>query len=155
MHTQWAEDRDSTYAWVPKLATLPIEVHDTVANADADETVAHVLNGTDASRYSLANPAAPSLAETQRIVLYVGGETLPVNKTYCDATPSMRPVKVAPDRVLLGSALCDGPRLVVTERQELAGSVADNAIDDVQSRLEVALELARDSNEVKSPYAGE
>ena len=133
-HDRWARASDSVDVWSPKMASLPIEVHGSVPGADASRTVARIPNGTNAG----------SLASSQRIVLYVGGSTLPVNSTYCGVSPTLRSVRIPDDKVMMGAALCDGRRLVVTARQEFApAAVTDttmsHSIEELKTRLKFAL----------------
>jgi hypothetical protein len=160
MHTGWAEDRDSTFAWAPKIATLPLDVHGSIPGQTAAQTIATVPLAITSAAYSDTNPDAPNLMEAQRIVLYVGGDQLPVNTTYCDKSATLRTVKVVSGRVLLGAALCDGPRLVVTERQvvkpeAVTVTAMNSSIESAKKRLMVALEVGQDENTQKGPYAGE
>ena len=156
MHSRWAANKDSLDVWQPKMATLPIDVHGAIPGSSPDATLSAIRNATNSSVYAKAHPSASGLESQQRIVLYVGGETLPVNTTYCSATSTMRAVKLSTGRVLVGSALCDGSRLVVTARQEVEAEDATNAtmehtITTAKERLLVALRKGRNRNFLNSP----
>ena len=119
IHARWAKRRDSVDYWSPKLATLPINVHGTVPGSEYAETLARIPNGTNDDTYTQTG-ATSSLRSIPRLELYVGGNTLPVNVTYCDKTPTMRSVDIPAGKVMLAVAICDGPRLVATAREEFS-----------------------------------
>jgi hypothetical protein len=117
VHNRWAREDDSVDAWAPKLAILPIDVHGTIPGENEDQALQRIANSTDGVRYARGEGGG-SLLSAQRIVLYVGGDSLPVNTTYCDGTPTPRTIKIPAGKIMMGAALCDGSRLVVTVRQE-------------------------------------
>lgn len=119
VHSRWAKRRDSVDYWSPKLATIPINVHGTVPDSDYAETLARIPNGTNDYIYTQKGETT-ALRSTPRLELYVGGNMLPVNATYCDKTPTMRSVDVPANKVMLAVALCDGARLVATARDEFS-----------------------------------
>jgi hypothetical protein len=119
VHSRWAKQRDSVYYWSPKLATIPINVHGTVPDSDYAETLARIPNGTNDDIYTQRGETS-ALRSVPRLELYVGGNMLPVNVTYCDKTPTMRSVDIPAGKVMLAVAICDGPRLVATAREEFS-----------------------------------
>ena len=102
------------------MDTLPIEVHGSVPGSSPAQTLARVPNGTNDAAYAQRPGGAQSLATTRRIVLYIGGDTLPTNGTYCTASPVLRIASIASGKVMVATALCDGSRLVTTARREVA-----------------------------------
>jgi hypothetical protein len=119
VHARWAKRRDSVDYWSPKLATLPINVHGTVPGSEYAETLARIPNSTNDDIYTRGGET-PALSSMPRLELYVGGNRLPVNVTYCDKTPTMRSVDIPAGKVMLAVAICDGPRLVATAREEFS-----------------------------------
>jgi hypothetical protein len=119
VHARWARRQDSVDYWSPKLATIPINVHGNVPDSDAAQTLARIPNGTNDAIYERSG-ATPTLRSTPRLELYVGGNTLPVNVTYCDKIPTLRSVEIPKDKVMLAVAICDGARLVATAREEFS-----------------------------------
>jgi hypothetical protein len=119
VHARWAKRQDSVGYWAAKLATLPIDVHGNVPNSDYAETLARIPNGTNDAIYARKGETS-ALGSVARLELYVGGNTHPVDATYCDKTPTMRVVDIPAGKIMLAVAICDGPRLVATAREEFA-----------------------------------
>ena len=119
VHARWAKRQDSVSYWSPKLATLPINVHGTVPGSEAAETLARIPNGTNDAIYARKGETS-ALGSVARLELYVGGNTHPVDATYCDKTPTMRSVDIPAGKIMLAIAICDGPRLVATAREEFS-----------------------------------
>jgi hypothetical protein len=156
MHSQWAKEGDSVYYWTKKFQSLPIDVHGTVPGANSDETLTRIANGTSDLMYAESNESA-ALHSAQRLELYVGGSTLPINTTYCRATPTMRSVAIPSDTIMMGAAICDGSRLVVTAREEfrsdaLTSSTMPHTIKALKERLVVALSTSPAQEAVASRY---
>jgi hypothetical protein len=153
IHDRWARESDSVDTWTPKLGNIPIDVRGAVPGTDAEQTLERIPNGTDGAKYAKAGNAGTLLA-AQRIVLYVGGNTLPINSTYCDATPKMRTVTIPADKVMMGVALCDGPRVVVTARREFAlSAVMDKTMSHTIAELKYRLIFALSMSPSQIPKA--
>jgi hypothetical protein len=143
LHARWAKRRDSADYWSPKLATIPINVHGTAPDSDYAETVARIPNGTSDEIYTRGG-ATSALRSVPRLELYVGGNMLPVNVTYCDKTPTMRSVDIPAGKVMLAVAICDGPRLVATAREEfspdeVATHTMSHAVENMKAWLLYAI----------------
>ena len=143
VHARWAKRQDSVDYWSPKLATLPINVHGTVPDSDYAETLARIPNGTNDEIYARAG-ATSALRSVPRLELYVGGNRLPVNVTYCDKTPTMRSVNIPAGKVMLAVAICDGPRLVATAWEEyspdeVATHTMSHAVENMKAWLLYAI----------------
>jgi hypothetical protein len=143
IHARWAKRRDSVDYWSPKLATIPINVHGTAPDSDYAETVARIPNGTNDEIYTRGG-ATSALRSVPRLELYVGGNMLPVNVTYCDKTPTMRSVDIPAGKVMLAVAICDGPRLVATAREEfspdeVATHTMSHAVENMKAWLLYAI----------------
>jgi hypothetical protein len=143
VHARWAKRQDSVDYWSPKLATLPINVHGTVPGSDYAETLARIPNGTNDEIYTRGG-ATSALRSVPRLELYVGGNTLPVNVTYCEKTPTMRSVDIPAGKVMLAVAICDGPRLVATAREEyspdeVATHTMSHAVENMKAWLLYAI----------------
>ena len=156
MHSRWAKPRDSVLEWSEKLPMLPIDVHGNAPGASAGDTLARIPNGTTDERYAAANQAA-ALRSAQRVELYVGGDTLPVNATYCSMTPTQRSVEIPAGKVMIAAALCDGSRLVVTAREEFgvdaaSSSTMPHTVETIKEKLMVALESSRSHKAAASKY---
>ena len=149
LHSRWAGPADSVDAWQPRIQAMPIEVHGAAPGASAAATLAAVNHGlNDAGRRANASD--------QRIVLYVGGNTLPANDTYCQGAPSMRNVVVSARKVLFASALCDGPRVVVTDRREVApGQLDANHIAQAVKRSKTLLMFGLATSRAQPPEANQ
>lgn len=148
LHTRWAEQADTYDRWAPQMATLPVEVHGTIPGLSHAETVAHIPQGTTARRFSAEQPTAPGLTVAPRVVLYVGGDTLPTNSSYCSASPELRSVHHHKDDVMLAAALCDGPRLIdrsrrVVNADHLSAADLDTTIKSVESQLLFGLTVSQ------------
>lgn len=117
LHTRWAQQADTYDYWAPQIAALPIEVHGAAPGLSHAETVARIPQGTTATRFTAKQPANPSLAAMPRVVLYVGGDTIPTDHSYCSTTPDMRAADNGKHGVMLAAALCDGPRLIDRSRR--------------------------------------
>ena len=102
------------------MASMPIEVHGSAPGSTTAQTMTTIPGATDAKTYAANHADGGPLAEASRIVLYVGGNQLPTNKTYCRPAPTLRTADIAAGKVMFASALCDGPRLVITARREVA-----------------------------------
>ncbi len=141
--SRWAERQDSVDTWKPRLAAIPIDVH----GALADEVLASIPNGTNEARYGLAQHSA-TLASVQRIELYVGGDTVPIGRSYCETTPTPRPAPVESGKVRLAAALCDGSRLIVTVRLQLEPSTINDiatmnrAVQKIKSEMAFSLSVS-------------
>lgn len=120
IHTRWVEQSDSYDYWSPRMAALPIDVHGAFPGATHVETVERIALGTTANDYAARHPTALGLEAQPRIVLYVGGDQLPTDASYCSAHPVMRTADESRNDIMIASALCDGPRLVVRSRREVA-----------------------------------
>jgi hypothetical protein len=125
------------------LATIPINVHGTVPGSDSAETLARIPNATNDDIYSRGG-ASSNLRSIPRLELYVGGNTLPVNATYCDKTPTMRSVDIPTGKVMLAVAICDGSRLVATAREEfspdeVATHTMSHAVENMKAWLLYAI----------------
>ena len=120
LHTRWDTTGESYKEWQPKMASIPIEVHGAVPGSDSKLTMANIPGATDAETYDAQQPDGPPLRAMRRIVLYIGGNQLPTDRTYCQPAPKLRTAVVAGGMVMFASALCDGARLVVTARREVA-----------------------------------
>jgi hypothetical protein len=154
IHDRWARESDSVDTWTPKFENIPIDVHGAVPGTDAQQTLERIPNGTDDAKYAKAGNAGTLLA-AQRIVLYVGGNTLPINSTYCNATPTMRTVRIPADKVMMGVAFCDGPRLVVTARREFAlSAVMDKSMSHTIAELKYRLIFALSMSPSQIPKTG-
>lgn len=156
MHSRWAKERDSVLEWSEKLPTLPIDVHGNAPGANAGDTLARIPNGTNDERYAAANKAA-ALDSAQRVELYVGGNTLPVNATYCSVSPTQRTVEIPAGKVMMAAALCDGSRLVVTAREEFgvdaaSSSTMPHTVETIKEKLMVALRSSRSHKAVAAKY---
>ena len=143
VHARWAKRQDSVGYWSPKLAMLPINVHGTVPGSEAAETLARIPNGTNGDIYARKGETS-ALGSVARLELYVGGNTHPVDATYCDKTPTMRTVDIPAGRIMLAVAICDGPRLVATAREEfspdeVSTSTMSHAVENMKAWLLYAL----------------
>jgi hypothetical protein len=143
VHARWAKQRDSVDYWSPKLAAIPINVHGTAPDSDYAETLARIPNGTNDDIYTHKGETS-SLRSVPRLELYVGGNMLPVNVTYCDRTPTMRSVDIPAGKVMLAVAICDGPRLVATAREEfspdqVSTSTMSHAVETMKAWLLYAI----------------
>jgi hypothetical protein len=143
VHARWAKRQDSVDYWSPKLTTLPINVHGTVPGSEHAETLARIPNGTNDDIYAQTG-ATSALKSIPRLELYVGGNTLPVNATYCDKTPTMRSVDIPAGKIMLAVAICDGSRLVATAREEfspdqVSNSTMSHAVENMKAWLLYAI----------------
>ena len=142
-HSRWAKQRDSVDYWSEKLATIPINVHGTVPDSDYAQTLARIPNGTNDDIYAQRGETS-ALRSTPRLELYVGGNMLPVNVTYCDKTPTLRSVDIPQGKIMLAVAICDGPRLVATAREEfspdqVSNSTMSHAVENMKAWLLYAI----------------
>ena len=156
MHSRWAQEKDSDYYWSGAMQNVPINVHGTVPGTDGANTLARIEDGTTDDRYARSHDGT-ALRSAQRIELYVGGTELPVNATYCSVAPTMRTVNSPPEQVMMGAALCDGPRLVVTTREPFApealtSSTLPGAIKAIKARLMLAVSNSRAHKDVAERY---
>jgi hypothetical protein len=155
VHARWAKRRDSVDYWSPKLALVPINVHGTVPGSDYAETLARIPNGTDDDIYTQRGETS-ALRSVPRLELYVGGNVLPVNVTYCDETPTMRSVDIPAGKVMLAVAICDGPRLVATAREEFSPDdvsirTMSHAVETMKAWLLYALSRSPSQVPAKEP----
>jgi hypothetical protein len=146
IHDRWAKESDSVTAWGPRLSGLPIAVHGSIPGADQDGTRA--LVAASAAPASVEGVAGAPGASVPRIVLYVGGDRLPTDATYCAVAPTLRTVRIRAGKVMMAAALCDGPRLVVTSRQEFGVAAVSAAhlphtLKSIRARLLYALSMSR------------
>lgn len=139
VHARWAKSQDSVGYWSPRLATLPINVHGSVPGSEAAETLARMPKGTNDANYARKGETS-ALGSVARLELYVGGNTHPVDATYCDKTPTMRTVDIPAGKIMLAVAICDGPRLVATAREEfspdqVSTSTMSHAVENMKAWL--------------------
>lgn len=119
LDTRWAKGRDSTDAWSARMATLPIDVHGQLPGQDAQQSIASIPGGTTAALYAQTHLQAPVLDTHKRIELYLGQGQLSGGDSYCAARPMLSEAEPARHGVLLTAALCDGSRLVETDRLDV------------------------------------
>lgn len=106
--------------WLKRVDALPLELHlPPLADSSAAlKTIsrdailpARVLAwGIDKDGYAPLQ---------QRIVLYVGGDHIPIRDDFCSVTKKFRDVENPSDKVAVRAALCDGPRILTYGRKEL------------------------------------
>jgi hypothetical protein len=99
------------------MATLALEVHDQVPGVDVASIVANVPNATDATTSADHAVSLVEVTTARRAVLYIGGNEIPTDDSYCQATPTLHAVGKNRDGVMMAAALCDGKRLVDTYRR--------------------------------------
>jgi hypothetical protein len=146
IHDRWAQESDSVAVWSPRLEHMLIDLHGSIPGEDADRTREELL-ASDISVVPANLADGSAMGSVQRIVLYIGGNTLPMNTAYCQAAPTLRSVEIPKGRIMLAAALCDGPRLVVTARQELRASSfwkvnIGHTINEIKNRLIFALSMS-------------
>ncbi|RDS84252.1 hypothetical protein [Dyella psychrodurans] len=147
LHNRWVNEADSYDRWSPQMADMPIDVHGTIPGTTHADTVARVPQGTTATRYAAKNPQALGLESLPRVVLYVGGDRMPTNASYCSAAPVLKTADNDRGDVMVASALCDGPRLVVRSRREvkaddLSSVQIASTLNSVKSRLLFGLTIS-------------
>ncbi len=143
LENRWVEPEDSVAVWEPRLASILIDVHGELPGVSSQEMVSRIPNATNSARYGREGHA-PALASLQRVELYIGGDAVPTDATYCESSPALR-VVAPPDKAVVAAALCDGTRVVVTVRQQLGASAVrdlSGTIREVKSRLTFALSMS-------------
>ena len=147
LHTRWVEQADSYDHWSPLMNTMPIEVHGAIPGTTSEETIARIPQGTTAEGYASRNPETIGLSARARVVVYIGGNKMPTDGGYCMGNPTLRSTPVSHDKVMVASALCDGPRLVVRSRRmvnasDLSASSMASSIRSIKSQLLYGLEVS-------------
>lgn len=79
--------------------------------------------------------------------MYVGGDQMPINATYCSSVPVMRSMPAEQGKIMVASALCDGSQMVVRSRREVNASDLSTAgivstLASVKSKLLFGLEVS-------------
>jgi hypothetical protein len=156
LHTHWAGAGDSQAKWSGMMPGMPVDVHSQDSSMASPTMLSRIPNATTANSYAQSHPVTQQLSQQPRVVLYIGGNQLPTSTSYCEAAPVLEPVHGAFDGVLIGGAICDGPRLVDTaqrtfKEERLASDGLAHAVDDVKSQLLFGLsvrqsKLAADSD---------
>jgi hypothetical protein len=134
-----AEDHPD--AWVTRVRDLPVEVHGTVPGETNAQTAAAIDHGVTPQAQADFQHTGLNLQALPRVVVYVGGTSVPARDQYCALEPaSNRLVTVPPNGTLIRSELCDGPRpvafgrLTIDDANLSTASVA-RAVQGLESRL--------------------
>jgi hypothetical protein len=148
LHTRWAQKSDSYNYWSPLMSAMPVDVRGAIPGTSHADTVAHIPQGFTTVSYVANHPASSDLNAAPRIVLYIGGDRLPTDATYCGASPVMRDAINSGHGIMVASALCDGPRLVVRSRREvnigrLDATDISTTIRTLKSRLLFGLTISQ------------
>ena len=132
---------DDPAKWATRINTLPVDVHSSIPGETSAQTIAAIEHGVTASARAASNNTGASLYRTARVVVYIGGDSVPAHDRYCARKPTTTPATFVPESgVAVRAALCDGPRPVAYARTTLAeanpspASVAD-AIERLKSDL--------------------
>lgn len=103
VNARWANQSDSPDVWQAAMADIPLNIHNAGIAAQGPKG------------YLATQHVAERLQDQTRLELYIGGNGLPSNQTYCTARPALQPVKSGHGDILMAGALCSGDRLVATE----------------------------------------
>jgi hypothetical protein len=132
---------DDPDAWATRIKTLPIDVHSAIPGDISPQTIADAGHGVTARPGAAINNTGVSLYATARVVVYIGGGSVPTRDQYCALKPTINSATFVPESgVAVRAALCDGPRPVAYARMTLAeanpspATVAD-AIERLKSDL--------------------
>jgi hypothetical protein len=119
----------------------PVEVHATVPGETSAQTIAAIDHGVTQQPLADFEHTGVSLQAMPRVVVYIGGTSVPARDQYCALEPARnRSVTVPRNGTLIRSELCDGPRPVAYARLTIAAanlsdvSVAQ-AVQGLESKL--------------------
>jgi hypothetical protein len=134
-----AEDHPDV--WATRIRELPVEVHGTVPGETSAQTIAAIDHGVAEQPQGDFQHTGLSLDAMPRVVVYVGGTSVPARDQYCALEPGRnRSVTVPRNGTLIRSELCDGPRpvayarLTIADANLSAASVA-RAVRGLESKL--------------------
>ena len=114
-----AEDHPDV--WATRVRELPVEVHGTVPGETSAQTVAAIDQGVAEQAQADFQHTGVSLRAMPRVVVYVGGTSVPARDQYCALEPGRnRSVTVPRNGTLIRSELCDGPRPIAYARRTIA-----------------------------------
>jgi hypothetical protein len=138
---------DPPDAWATRVRELPVEVHGTIPGETSAQTTAAIDHGVTEQAQDDFRHTGLSLEAMPRVVVYVGGTSVPARDQYCTLQPGQnRSVTVPPNETLIRSELCDGPRPIAYARLTIAdanlntASVA-RAVQGLESKLVRSLPL--------------
>jgi hypothetical protein len=113
MRVTQAISEDHPDVWATRVRELPVEVHGTIPGETSAQTIAAIDHGVAEQAQADFQHTGLSLEAMPRVVVYVGGTSVPARDQYCALAPDRnRSVTVARDRTLLygdGGARSDGP----------------------------------------------
>jgi hypothetical protein len=146
-----AEDHPDV--WATRVRQLPVEVHGTIPGETSAQTIAAIDHGVAEQAQVGFQHTGLSLQAMPRVVVYVGGTSVPARDQYCALEPTRdRSVTVPPNGTLIRSELCDGPRPVAYARLTIADAkLSDASVAQAVQRLESNLVRSLPTPELPPP----
>jgi hypothetical protein len=129
---------DQPDEWASRIQSLPVAVHGVIPRRTEAQTVAAVDHGVADRPDTKFEHTGLGLDSVPRVVVYIGGGTVPTRDQYCSTdSEASRSPSASSNGLVVRAELCDGPRPVAYARTTLAQSTASDAsVADAIQRLE-------------------
>lgn len=119
---------DPPAAWAGRIQSVPVDVHGAIPQQTEAQTVAAISHGVAGQSDAEFENTGLGLDSLPRVVVYIGGSSVPPRNQYCSPNPAANQATSVPGNgLVVRSELCDGPRPVAYARTTLAQSTPSDA----------------------------